>query len=130
MGVDLKLLPLDTNEDWDWGFSQTILSLERRSELFDKIRELPVITKDKFKFSSYLAQIPDGSWQGDNGYGLIESTPYGEPLTWVRAKQLAEVMEKWYSEQEDWAEYDYRNKAVIAYLKALHENNLVALYWH
>ncbi len=130
MGIDLKLLPLETREDMDWGFAHTMLELDRRHELWDFIDdEVPVITKDNFKFSSYCAPIPSGEWEGENGYGEITEDPYGNAIKWCRAGKLAEVMEKFYTDGGGY-KTDYRNLAAIAYLKVLPTDNLIALYWH
>lgn len=135
MGLDLSLLPLQTDPDMDWGFSHTILDLWRCRDLFDKIGELDVIERPDFKFLCYLSRHPEAEegkycgLEGEHCYGELTETPYGDPLTWTKAGALASVMEDYYQNTED----DNRpriNLAAIAYLRLLDPDTPVALYWH
>jgi hypothetical protein len=130
MGVDLKLLPLYAKSNIGFNFALTMLELDRRYQLFEQIEKIPTVTLEG-TFSTYLARIPDGSWQGENAFGVVKEDAYGNKIQFVQAGQLADIMGKWYSElKEEWSQYDFHNKAAIAYLKCLPKDHLIGLYWH
>lgn len=114
MGLDLRLLPFDCDQD-RLSFSHTILQFCRNSELFSKIQKLNQL------------EVPDGftSFSGradgwdDTCYGETVKTPYGEPLTYTTATELASIAERSQWDAPTWA-----------YIDALDPKTKIALYWH
>lgn len=118
MGLDLTLLPFEADYG-DWGFSHSVLNLERRGELLDEILELrahPV----PLNFGTFLCR--DDAYEEPH-YGNTQETPYGEPLQWVRVTSLRDL-----SERRGVID-NCQNRAVWAYLKELPNDAKVALYW-
>jgi hypothetical protein len=115
MGVDLRLLPFDSDQG-DWAYSHTIINCGQDYDLFDKIKVLASMPVPP-KFSSFCGRLANG----DTGYGNTQTTPYGEPLTFVLAEHLVNV-------EHD--EKDVLTRAAWAYLKCLPPHTKVALYWH
>lgn len=117
MGLDLRLLPFDSDF-----FSHTILTCERRSELFDALRGVEARNgrdvPDNFK--TFIARRPDG----DTGYGITIRTPYGENLKYVLASDLVT-----FAEHNDVTD-NAVNRAIWAYLQQLNPNTKIALYWY
>lgn len=122
MGVDLTLLIVDGDSI---PYAHTMLELERRSHFWPYVQEL---SSSEFErpLSSYHATVPDGSMEGEPCYGKTVETPYGEPLRWVRARDLLAI------KQAALARFceDSANAAAWAYLAALNPDTRVALYWH
>ncbi len=119
MGLDLTLLPFDADSE-RMNFSHTVLSCERRGQLFEEIQELRA-TPVPEDFTSYLSL--DGEYE-EHHYGQTHETPYGEPLTYVLAGQL------WpFASHEDVMSQS-KNRAIWAYLAELPPDTKVALYWH
>lgn len=118
MGLDLRLLPFDADVDVVT-FSHTILSCERRRELFEELLKLPSVEVPErfYSFTSREASC------GESHYGVTRDTPYGEPLDYVRVKDLLA-----YSDHEGVTD-NGKNRAIWAYLKCLPPENKVALYW-
>lgn len=120
MGLDLTLLPVEADHG-HWGFSHSVLSLDRDYKLFDRIQKI----EDKRSvplpedFTSYLS-VDDGD--GEPYYGQTTETPYGLPLKAVYAKDLLKASEARRS--------SLRNQAAWAYLEKLPDGAKVALYWH
>ncbi len=120
MGVDISLLPFDA--DSGVYFSHTILSLERRRDLWDPIAEI----EKRFgrdvpeRFTSYMGTGADG----DPAYGNTQQTSYGEVLKYVLVQDLLLI-----SKHEDITD-NHKNRAIWAYLSCLPANTKVALYWH
>ncbi len=128
MGIDLKLLPVEANLSGSSGFSHSILSLERRSELWDAIDEnVTTWPKPTWTLSSFLGRQDNG----EHGYGDTDETPYGDRIEFCFAANLAEVIEA-FNEKEA-HEYDIPppvlNVATAAYLKCLPPQTEIGLYW-
>lgn len=123
MGVDLYLLPVDGElgaADW---FSHTLLSCERRRELWDAISAMPSREVPE-EFSSFLGRVPDGSMEGEHGYGNTQEDPYGDRLRYTTAKDLVTLA------QHEWVTDNPKNRAIWAYLAAAPPKMKVCLYWH
>jgi hypothetical protein len=119
MGLDLSLLPFDCDHE-DFAFSHTMLDCDRDDELFDALQALPSLRVIP-NFTSFRCRDDDG----DSHYGPTTVTPYGEPLTYVKTKDLLHhaalaVRNKGYG----------KNKAIWAYLACLDPQTKVALFWH
>jgi len=99
------------------------LGLNRNYELFAQIDE------EKSRMPAIEAvcdpkDIPQGKrvhWYGDDGLKTITEDPYGCGLTYVDAREFANVEP---GETGDW------NKAVLAFLKALPPETPIVLWWH
>lgn len=120
MGVDLKLLPIDY-DDGSWGFSHSIIRVERDYELFDQIRDLPKQGHPPENFTSYLSTIPSGSMRGESCYGPTKQDCYGCNLYCVRAGDFANIrLRRGTSKQV---------RAVLAYVRALDPDTRIVPYW-
>lgn len=120
MGLDLTLLPFDADYD-ELCFSHTVLSCDRNGQLFCEIMALP--SEPVLEgFSSYMSNEVVGDFDGIH-YGPTKTTPYGEQVTFVKARQLCKL-------QEIAGLVAYKNVAVWAYLQALDPETKVALFWH
>ena len=121
MGVDLRLLPVEA--DWrTWGFAHTVLSLERNSPLFEAIELQHPSPRPSFNLSAFCGgRVPDGSARGEQMYGVVKETPYGETLTYMARSELIAVLER--------AALGPATQAALAWLR---ESNVtwVGLYWH
>ena len=124
MSRALDLLPVDAWTESNgkvWGFSHTIIPVNRGSVLDDgdtygDIEDLkPTPIPPKAEFSSYVAVRKDGDYK----YGVLKTTPYGKPYTWVTAKALAPVLKK-----------HRPDDAVTAYVAALEPDTKIILHWH
>ena len=119
MGIDLILLPVD-HYDQNWGYAHSLLSVNRSSNLFDKIRKLPSFDVPK-DFSSYTSR--DGKFEEPH-YGNTIEDCYGDKVKFVEVKSLLKF--KHHRDVRD----SGKNSAIWAYLKELPENTKIALYWH
>lgn len=129
MGVDCTLLPAVICEEAGCGFAHTMLPLERRQGLWPKLRAIPPLPIDvtEIRFSTYLATIESGEHEGEPRYGRVTDTPYGDPLRFARAADLARVLAEHNLEPD---EEHYTNEAVAAYLRCLPADAPVGLWWH
>lgn len=125
MGLDLKLLPMErwfdgTEGNPGWGYSHSVLSLDRHQALFDRIGLLDAKELED-NVPSYVGRdVPDGSAEGETMYGVMTTTPWGDPITWVTAGELAAV---------DWSDTFPWNNAVHSFLRALPATTRVILWW-
>ncbi len=129
MGVDLQLLPVEASLGGARGYSHSILSLDRRRELWDAINEgVTTWPKPTWKLSSFLGTQDNG----EHGYGDTDETPYGEQIEYCFAANLAEVIDT-FNEREA-SEFNMpppsQNCAAAAYLKCLPPKTEVGLYWN
>lgn len=137
MGLDLTLLPFDCDQPM-LSFSHSLLGCMRRENLFELISRLSSQPVPE-NFTSYLSRDNDDQLQYfalPNGvrktlaanlgphYGRTLKTPYGQPLMWVRAKDLLTCAE--HKDVRD----NPKNRAVWAYLAQLDSETKIALYWH
>jgi len=123
MGLDLTLLPIFTRMKSEKWFSHSVLELNREPELFEKILEVErkvgiLVPPD---FDSYLSR---GEGNEESHYGETCWTPYGDPVKYVRVKDLLKF--RYCNEVYDY----FLNRAVWAYLKELPEDIKIALFWH
>ena len=122
MGVDLKLLPIFSRMSGTKWLSHSVIELQRKSELFEKIIEIEkkvgiLVPPD---FTSYLSR---GEGNEEPHYGETCWTPYGDPVRYVRVKDLLKF------QYCDDVMYDFLNRAVWAYLKELPKDTRIALFW-
>jgi hypothetical protein len=114
-------------------FSHTMLSLERRRELWPLIEKIPKLkVGEEFRksFTSYLSTIPDGTKEGEECYGHVRETPYGDDLEWVEAGLLSKVLSDFNQNIEEEKYLPKQNAAAAAYLAGLESDTPVGLYWH
>jgi hypothetical protein len=137
-----ELLPLDyrchaaskrnPEQGWSINFSHTVLPLGRNYDLWEKIEALPqleVSEKSRQEFSCYLGTVPDGSHQGESGYGNLLEDCYGNQLQWVTAGDLVKAFQTQLAEDEQSGYRSIPNESAAAYLAALEPDNPVALHW-
>lgn len=114
MGVDLRLLPFD-HDNGTFAYSHTILNFDGSYEFYDRINKLPQMPVPP-DFTSFCGRSKK---HDDTCYGETVETPYGEPVKFALAGDLAKV------------KLDGRwQEATQAYLKRLPPEAKVALYWH
>lgn len=132
MGIDLMLLPLDCDipageQGKSFGFSHTILPVDRSYSLWEMIKELPT-TELPENFTAYVSTRPDN----EPGYGQLHIDPYMDPILCVTAGDLARVLVAWCTR-------DHENSLplpvaawlpVTAYVEALPSATRIALFWH
>lgn len=119
MGVDLRFLPVDTEGKDGHLYCWSVLSLERRRELWPMIKAVPN-KPVQGKVHCFVAGLPDG----ETGYGEIMEDSYGGILTYSTAQDLYELCEA-----EPVTDNDV-NRAVWAYIGALHPDTKIVLFWH
>lgn len=120
MGVDLTLVPLDALEVHSSGrvrgHGNSLLDLGRQRLCWDAINAMkPEAVPADAEISAGVAKLPDG----DRGYGVLTTTPYGDPYTWVDADALAQVLAKFPPQA-----------AAAAYLAKLPPDTKIILHWH
>lgn len=116
MGMNLTLLVVEGASE-SRGFSHTILSMSRDRKFWHSIRN--AFERRTFELSSYVST----NESGENCYGHVKDTPYGEPITYIEIERLVEIM-------SDCIEHlSQNNRAILAYLREC-PYDLVALYWH
>ena len=118
MGLDLTLLPFDGEIDAETAFSHTMLPMDRDRYMTALLRISTRPVPDRFR--SYTSRE-----RGDEpSYGITTTTPYGERLEYVTAREFLNVC----------AALDMgvgsRTHAALAYLRELDPDTKVALYWH
>jgi hypothetical protein len=89
---------------------QTLIKVEK-----DEGRDVPE------RFTTFHARNAGG----DPCYGDTQTTPYGEKLRMVRAKDITRALAG-ISLMDD----SDRFHAAVAYLKTVYRDTWVALYWH
>lgn len=114
--MNLKLLPMTFLRD-DCAFSYTVIPVNRCSELFEELMNLPDLTVPS-TFYTYLGDRTDP----DEHSGNTQETPYGEPLTYVLTRDLLR-----FKDHEGVREFG--NAGAWAYLEHLPPDSKVALYW-
>jgi hypothetical protein len=122
MGVDLRLLPFEADNAGGISFSHSILSLERRRELWDPIAKIEAAHGHDVPdgFCSFLSRGKDG----DTCYGRTTTTPYGSRLKYVTAGDLKQLA------NHPAVTDNHINQAIWAYLACLPDSTKIALYWH
>lgn len=127
MGVDLKFLPF-AYEGMSSSFSDTVLSLTRRRELFDEIREID--TKEvPDTFDTYVSReemyidVDVDVSELPPHFGNTQTDPYDDPVEWCFVKDLTELSDL------EGVQDNPKNRAIWAYLEELPDKKKVALYW-
>lgn len=119
MGLDLSLLIIDGDVS-DTTYSHSMLACDRDRELFARIMdEDEKAATVEARFYSFRSREGDD----ESHYGVTTTTPYGEPLKWVFARDLRECFDSTDTLSE-W------NAAIRAFLKHLDPTTRVALFWH
>lgn len=122
MGVDLKLLPVD-HENEDFAFSHTVLSMARDSKLFKWIENRIEVEPAPKRFQTYVSCNDEFS---EPHYGTTNEDRYGQSVRTTSAKELRKAI-MLFENQNNLAT---KNKAVLSYLRELDEDQKVALFWH
>lgn len=121
MGVDLRLLPSLLGEiNPRFLCAHEIWSVERRNELWDDIhnlQQLPIPAP----LACFLAS---DKTSGETCYGNVETTPYGDPVTYTTVADLLTLIGH-ESVQDNW-----RNRAIWAALREFPTYWPVFLWWH
>ena len=118
MGLDLRLLPVFHGAK----FSHTLISCDRDSDLFELITEQEDRTGIDVTVLGIYSFCGEGK-DGEDTYGKTILTPYGKRMKSLSANELAQVFSK--------HSHDYwTNKAIEEYLRHLHHDVRIYLYWH
>lgn len=130
MGIDARLLVVDGNCG-DWGFSHTVLSLDRDYELWEEIKACEPQLRPGFSLHTFAGKrIDSGYYEGERVYGEIERDPYGDPIRFLTANHLGEAFAAWGRKSEHPERLSKHNIAAGCFLQMLPEQTLVGLYWH
>ena len=125
MGVDLKLFPIDHLEETStpegstsWGFSHTILPLQRDYGLWDAIKTIEgrLVPPGVSAFTGQ--RLPDGKCKDERTYGDLSTDPYGDPYRMVRAGDLAPVLT------------EHQPGPAAAFIAACKPDRWIVLEWH
>lgn len=124
MGVDCTLLPVEFEND-QWGYSHTVLKLDRNYTVWEMLRKLPDAGAVPSSFASHIGgRVREGEQAGEPCYGETQKDPYGDPVRCVRAGDLAKLSKRLRS-------YGLpRTKASIAYCAQLPPETRIAIWWH
>lgn len=114
MGRDLTLLPIDHDGHPVLLLSHVVLSVCRRDELFQAIRQIESAPLES-GLHTYVAVFPNG----ELGYGLKSEDDYGTPLRWVNSGDLAKL------DSHPGVIDNWRNRAIWAYLRELPQVRVV-----
>lgn len=118
MGVDLRILPQAHQEHY---FSNDIITLERRSDLFDIIQKLENekgLDIPRRGISCFCASSEDLGTH----YGIATHTAYGMPIKSVLARELKQALAGYTPDE-------WKNRAFIAFLKELPDDLELFLFW-
>ncbi|MCK9569110.1 hypothetical protein M0R72_09225 [Candidatus Pacearchaeota archaeon] len=107
MGIDLTVCPIRDDRP---GYDR--LQIDRDSELFDLVKQLPTLS---------IPDPVDFNWYEQDGIEKRATDEYGFPLTYCNAGQFRKIDA---SKQEGW------NHAVLMFLQALPPSTPVVLWWH
>lgn len=124
MGVDLKLLIVDGNMGSNAGYSHSMVEYGRHYDLFEALNKV-ARTIPGFRLSGYLSRIPDGSWKDESGYGEITETPYGDPLTYVSAREFLACVASHLPDR-----LDSLANGCVALIRELDDDAWICLYYH
>lgn len=122
MGADLTLIVPTYPHNKDW-FSPTHMDLCRYRDLWETIRTIPAIEVPE-PVSCHMAIIEKGDNAGEHCWGETKEDPYGSPLMYVKAGDLAALKD------HEGVTGKYVNAAAWAYICALPKDWPIVLYWH
>jgi len=96
-------------------------SLRRpRGRGLDRLRAIARPLPEGHSITSYLGRrVPDGSSKDELTYGVLATDAYGERYTWVDARDLLPVLDRWWP-----------GHPATAYVRALPSDRRVVLDWH
>lgn len=124
MGLDLALYP----DQWERARFDSILAtvrlpLERDYDLFGRISHINRTEEQPICKPRPLADIAPKGLHNFEDEGLVYrlDDPYGDPLTYLSARELAAVP---CEDSSTW------NKAVFAMIRALPPGTTIVLWWH
>jgi hypothetical protein len=123
MGLDLQLLPNDSDSPDRVPYSHTVLNCTRREDLFDAISKIEEEHGEEVPeyFPTYVCRN-DEEYE-ETHYGNTQETPYGDKLLLVKVKHIKRLA----SHQgviDNW-----KNRAIWAYLEQMPDTLDVALMW-
>jgi hypothetical protein len=130
VGVDLELLP--TYQPGDFGYSPSLLRVDRRQELWDSIEAAnPRPVPEGVTLYSYAGRGLTASDDEEKGFGETTEDAYGNPLTYLPAGKLADLFREFNraEREEDPDHYSRTNRAIEGYLTELPPGLPVILYW-
>lgn len=123
MGLDLTIAPI-RHHTIQWWLATERLSIDR-----DGLGHMIAGQNDDGEEGVETKPIPkkvDFDWYDDEGLRRTKVDPYGSPLEYVEAGDLAAAMVG-YAEKRKFSPW---NEAVIAFVSALPVDTPVVLWWH
>jgi hypothetical protein len=94
---------------------------------FDRLRfRTPGIRTMKDELDPFTIPMPEGAewYEEEEGLKLRRSDPYGEPLTYILARDLTPIIKKYAPESQDpW------DVAVAVFVEALAPDTRIVLHW-
>jgi len=130
MGMDLTLYPLGAEKkSVGWGLSrdyQLFAKIDNTVMCEEQVKQAckPKPLPEQVKFRILETHLPFGVFKpgpDDCRAGIVTKDPYGEPLTYSTAGELAKLDCNGFSE---W------NKDVLRRIKRLKPETKVVLFWH
>lgn len=125
MGLDLTVVPVKHGDRYCWWLGYDRLSLDRDYYLFEQIESRGRQEPDEpIEKVCNPQPIPDDfkfEWYGDEGLTEETTDPYGGNLTFIRAFEVHKLD---VSKSSKW------NQAIIEFLKLLHPQTPIVLWWH
>jgi len=113
MGLDLTLVVNAYRSDDNMPLAYERLRLDANYKMFDSIKDAGAVP---------LRANRELRWYGDEGIERRQDDPYGDRITSIRAKQVADAMST--------HKLTDKNIAVFAYMKALPPDTEIFLWWH
>jgi hypothetical protein len=118
MSLDLTLLIVTSFKDGQHGFAHTMIEWGQAHNIYEALDtrafELPT-----YELNSYVSK--------GNCYGKVYETPYGDRLIYIKAKDFIKVID---DRDIEGLVIDPEQYGIIAYLKRLDPQRLIALYYH
>jgi len=117
MGMDLRLLPVDSYTGPNGGNCHTILNCPRDYDMFEQIRAVgPLQLPAGHDFTAHTGKR---NQDGEPTYGRLTTDAYGELYTWLRAGILGPILWKHHAAHP-----------VSSYITALPPDTVIVLDWH
>ena len=134
MSLDLTLLPFGFPDHEYTNYAHTSLTLQTNNRgLMDAITQLAKM--DQPQSVGFIKDenprnglVPEGftchlatDKEGESCYGECKEDAYGYPLRWLRASEILKVDPILWRNPQD--------KAALGYIRELHKDHRIALYW-
>lgn len=126
MSLGLNLFPIEqlhygAGTSSCWGFSHSVLSLGSLPwDVGEQINATAKPLPDHHSITGYLgSRLAEGLSKGDRHYGRFDKNCFGEPYTWIAARDLRPILTK-----------HWPTHPATAYVAAMKDDDFVVLDWH